>query len=69
MMRVLEEDAAPIDRAVGDVPPGLAEILARMMSRSEEGRYSALDEVVDELARLGARLGIRLTRAVARPVL
>jgi serine/threonine protein kinase len=49
MMAHQTKEPMPIAELAPDVPPGLAAVVARLMAKTPEGRYTGCDEVVEAL--------------------
>jgi serine/threonine-protein kinase len=49
MMAHQTKEPMPVTELAPDVPAGLVEVVARLMAKAPEGRYSACDEVVEAL--------------------
>ena len=64
MVKVLESRPAPLVAAVPQAPRPLLELIGRMMARRPEERFPAMEDVVEELGRIGAAAGLQLERYV-----
>ena len=65
---IIAEDPTPLDQAMPDPPPGLAEVVAKCLKRDREQRYKTVGDLAEALRPFASREGHLSIERIARMV-